>query len=168
MTRLSFFLIVLLSYAGPLVAQQLSPDEFLALGKYRLTRIDSIMTGKGFNKTQSDDKPDYTVNVYSYLLHDGAIPTQRSLHLGYRKKIQTLQVQYGVWQAAEAQAFIRQLEKKGFKTNVSSSAIPNMDGSSYRTSQYKRGDLTVTYEIMNQGSGVLLYIFSFDKTHYKA
>jgi hypothetical protein len=153
--------IILFSLAyTTLHAQRLTALEFTALKKYKLEKIDSFMTAKGFEKQVFADKAEYKVVGYTATQPTDSGAAQRSLHLGWQNKVKVLDLDYGLWLRSEAVAFGKQLTLAGYKQSVTQ--LPDIDGkTSTQYISYKKGTTTVTYKEIRQDTGTV-YIFSIE------
>lgn len=154
----------LLAYSAPLFAQELSPTELIALGKYKVARIDSIITAKGFDNKRTFKLQGSTIAAYVYSTRNDTGVIQRSLQVGWRPRISDLDLEYGVWQKAEADKFIRQLLQMGFKKAVRSihGTIP---GETMKTISYKNATTEISYIEGHEDAETIRYIFSINVRH---
>lgn len=161
MSRHLYLTITLLTiYGATLHAQQLKPDEFAALIKYKLEKIDSFMMAKGFKKQVFADEPEYRIVGYTAATITDSGTAQRTLHVGWQSKLKVLDLDYGLWLKSEATTFCKQLTLAGYKRAVTS--IPDLDGkSSTKYISYKKGAITIKYSEKEQDSGTV-YIFSIE------
>lgn len=143
-------------------AQDLKPAELVAMKKFQLAQIDSLVRAKGFRKSNSTEESSFSTYMYAYRDVNGPVPVQRNLRVGLRKTIHVLSLEYGVWSKAEAALFIDQLTGEGFKKVVRSLPGP---GGDLQTVSYKRGPDAFTYEESDQ-SGARLYRFSTETENY--
>ncbi|MBN8851405.1 MAG: hypothetical protein BGO55_09115 [Sphingobacteriales bacterium 50-39] len=155
--RLTFLLLTI--YGTSLHAQTLKADELAVLKKYKLEKIDSFMTAKGFKKQVFSDEKDFSITNYTVITRTDSGAAQRSLHVGWVPKIKVLTLEYGLWLKSEAASFSKQLTQAGYKRSVSST--PNIDGSSFQTTSYKKGLISIGYKEVQQDSGTV-YIFSIE------
>lgn len=143
-------------------SQELSAGTFISLAGKKIPAIDSLMIQKGFQKQVASSDDDFDIITYTYLTKTSTGVIQRSLHLGWRKKIHVLELQYGVWQKQEAADFINQLLRQGFTKRVIS--MPDVGGaSSSKRIEYRKERLSIGYEEMEQGGGLTVSIFTIEK-----
>ncbi|WP_188936564.1 hypothetical protein [Puia dinghuensis] len=162
---LALTLLLVCGWASGL-AQTLSPAAFISLATKKALEVDSFMTQKGFEKKVFSSNDDFSIVNYSYLAKTDSGAIQRSLHVGWRKKLNILELQYGLWQKKEAVDFIDQLLKQGFTKHTVST--PDIGGNSPSKSvHYQKDRLRIDYEEMDQGEGVKVYIFTIENEHYQ-
>lgn len=159
--RLTIILILTAGLTG-LHAQELNASEFTALKQYRMERIDSLMTAKGFKKETREEK-DFTIIIYTYQQVRQSSFVMRSLHLGWQPALKSLDIQYGVWQQDEAANFMHQLEQVGYKKTTSS--VPNLDGTTSKDIAFKKGAAQIAYQIQRQ-TKTTLHLFSTTSENY--
>jgi len=146
-------------------AQDLKPAELVAMKKYKVARIDSLVQAKGFKKNRSTDEASFSINMYLYQGVEESTPVQRNLQVGWQKPIHELTLEYGLWSKTEATRFIDQLTRDGFKKVVRSMPVI---GSTEKTQavSYKKGLEEFSYNESDQ-SGATLYLFSISNEHFQ-
>jgi hypothetical protein len=144
MLRLYLFAILIVAFTTSLSAQDLNPDEFLALGNDNMAKIDSILLAKGFAQKRTKQLAEPTIISYSYSAHTDTSIVVRSLHFGWRSSTKELDLQYAVYQKADANKFIRQLLQLGFNKTVEKAEGYN-PGESFQIILYKRDNNEILY-----------------------
>jgi hypothetical protein len=122
------------------------------------------MTQNGFSKQIFSSNEDQSIIGYTFLTKTDTGVIQRSLHVGLRKKLNILELQYGLWQKKEVTAFINELLKQGFTRHVVS--VPDIGGGSSSMIDYQKDRQRIGYKEMDQGDGVKVYIFTIENEHY--
>jgi hypothetical protein len=153
--------LLMLFLTGAAHAQEISADELLSLKKMDSHTIDSFLQTKGYHR-QVLDPNDITIRVYTWT---GATsfgqPAMRSVHIGRPPGRKSLDVEYGVWQKADAQRFIRQLESAGFKKRTSTAPDMGGGGASFTQVDYRKDNVDISYR-EEAHDGVTAYIFNVD------
>lgn len=164
MLRLPHIVIALLFYSAPLLAQELSPAELIALGKDKMARIDSIMTAKGFENKKTNKLPGSTITAYVYTTRSDTGVIQRALQVGWRSRPGVLELEYGVWQKADADKFIGQLLQMRFKKVVRSikGIVP---GETMEMVSYKKATSEISYIEGHDDAETTRYMFSITVQH---
>jgi len=156
---------LLLSFGFSTPAQNLKPSELLAMKKYSLARIDSIMKAKGFKKVKTSEEPGFSIYMYLYQGTSGGAPVQRNLQVGLRRSIHVLSLEYGVWSAADSADFTGQLSQDGYRRVVRTLPVIGTPQKTKAVS-YKKGMEEVSYN-EHPESGEKLYIFSVSNENYQ-
>jgi hypothetical protein len=160
-----YSLVLFLLCGSPFLAaaQDLRPGELVAMKKYPLTRIDSLMKARGFEKKPVAQQSGYSVFIYTYVNRDSGV--MRSLNLGLRPTIHVLSLEYGVWSAADSAGFAGQLDQEGFKRRVTTLPVIGTTQKMQAVS-YKKGMEEISYN-EHLESGQKLYLFSVSNENYR-
>jgi|GEM_PF-3587334 len=158
---------VLLGCCGvlPASAQDLKPAELIAMKRYKMAQLDSLVQAKGFKKVKTTEETGFSIYMYLYQVVEGSTPVQRNLQVGLRKAIHVLTLEYGVWSAADSANFVGQLSRDGFRRVVKT--LPVI-GTSHKTQavSYKKGMEEISYS-EHLESGEKLYLFSVSNEDYR-
>jgi hypothetical protein len=166
MSRLSLIVIALIFNTAPLFAQQLSPEELIAFGKYRLTKIDSIVLAKGFNNKRTSKLGSSTATDYVYSVRNDTGIIQRGVQAIWTPKSPGLDLQYNVWQKADADQFISELLQLGFKRTVRITHIAGIS-EGMESVVYKKGTTAISYNERRRSSEDIFYSFYISFAQYK-
>src|ERR1700761_3331023 len=95
-------------------AQDPTIEELAKARTMKTTQIDSMMKEKGYEKSAMDGG----ISAYTLMKEEDGKPVMRAVHVGKPPHERFLDVEYGVWQKPDADAFIKQLVTKGYAKKV--------------------------------------------------
>lgn len=127
-----------------LSAQELSMEDIIAMSKLPVEQIDSIVRSKDFAKTKEEIDSASTIIKYTSLTRTDTSLIQRTFTIG-QKKDNSVELQYAVYQKADALTLLYWLERNGFK--LIKTSMPAQDGKPiFEYTVYKRKKQAVGYE----------------------
>jgi hypothetical protein len=148
-------------------AQNLEPDDVIAMLKSTPERIDSLLKAKGFKEVEAPQDSTATGVIYVYQAIENKTKVQRLLVGGRHHHPDYVEWQYSVWQEKDALDWTNQLLNAAFKKTVAGTFVPRGEPSITSVEFQKADRVIYCEEQMDRKSGRIVYKFVISTEYYK-